>query len=143
MLKRMRTALNGNQGFTMIELLVVLGVLGILAAVAVPKFSNMTNKADMVKAKTELKTIQTGMEMYYAENNTYPPTGDSTDFSTALASYVDLDSIDENYNLSLDSSDDENYTVTAEYYKEGKSTSGADVDYTFTINHNSITESSE
>ena len=114
MLKRMRTALNGNQGFTMIELLVVLGVLGILAAVAVPKFSNMTNKADMVKAKTELKTIQTGMEMYFAENNSYPEEMEPTDTDAPrLSDYVDLTSLKETYTFSIVEENTDAYRVEA------------------------------
>lgn len=86
MMNKMRNMLKSEAGFTLVELLVVLLVLGILASVAVPRFLDMRGKANLVKAKTELKQVQTAMELYYAEYGNYPA---EDDFEDALAEYVE------------------------------------------------------
>ena len=48
---------NGDKGFTLVELLVVVVILVVLAAVAVPIFLNQRAKADNAKAKTDLAGV--------------------------------------------------------------------------------------
>lgn len=72
MMRWMRKMLKSEAGFTLVELLIVLMVLGILATIAIPRFRDMSGKANQVKMKSELKQVQTAMELYYAENNVYP-----------------------------------------------------------------------
>lgn len=43
--------MNDTKGFTLIELVMVIVILGILAAVAMPKFVNLSNEADLAKMK--------------------------------------------------------------------------------------------
>jgi len=63
-----------KKGFTLIELLIVVAIIGILAAIAVPNFLNAQMRAKVARAKSDLKAISTGMEMYNMDNNDYPPT---------------------------------------------------------------------
>lgn len=86
MMRWMRKMLKSEAGFTLVELLIVLMVLGILATIAIPRFADMKGKANLVKAKTELKQVQTALELYYAENSAYP--ADDAAFKAALDDYV-------------------------------------------------------
>ena len=58
-----------DKGFTLIELMVVIAVLGILAALIIPQFSNVNDKAKLANAKSTAQAIATAASMVYAENN--------------------------------------------------------------------------
>ena len=68
MLNKLRVRAQGESGFTLVELLVVMLILGLLAAIAVPAFFNQRDKANDAKAKTTAKTTQTAMETYATDN---------------------------------------------------------------------------
>lgn len=63
-----------QQGFTLIEVMVVVVILAILAAILVPRIMNRPEQARMVKAKTDLMAIQNALEMYKLDNGFYPST---------------------------------------------------------------------
>ena len=46
-----------NQGFTLVEILVVVVIIGILAAIAIPTYFNYVQKAYASDAQTQIKTI--------------------------------------------------------------------------------------
>jgi len=58
-----------RQGFTLVELLIVVVIIGILAVVAVPRFSASREKTFFAAMKTDLKNLVAAQEIYYAGNN--------------------------------------------------------------------------
>lgn len=60
-----------EQGFTLIELMIVVAIVGILAAIAIPNFVGMQKRAKTTEAKSNLGEIWTLQEAYRAENDTY------------------------------------------------------------------------
>ena len=60
-----------NHGFTLIELLIVVAIIAILAAIAIPNFLAAQVRAKVSRAKSEMRTIATGLESYYVDNNDY------------------------------------------------------------------------
>jgi type IV pilus assembly protein PilA len=58
----------GESGFTLVELLVVMLILGVLAAIAIPAFFNQASKATDASAKETLHTAQTTMATCLNEN---------------------------------------------------------------------------
>jgi len=60
-----------NQGFTLIELMIVVAIVGILAAIAIPNFIGMQKRAKTTEAKSNLGELWTLEEAYRAESDTY------------------------------------------------------------------------
>ena len=73
MFKRIRHRLDGNneQGFTIIELLVVIIIIGILLAIVVPSYLGFRDRAANNDAKANLRAALPSAEAYYADNGTY------------------------------------------------------------------------
>lgn len=66
------------EGFTLIELLIVVAIIGILAGIAVPQVSNVRSKANLSVVKSDLRSIQTALEIYALDNEGYPAKSDFT-----------------------------------------------------------------
>ena len=61
-----------NQGFTLIEIMVVVVILGILAAIVVPQIIGRPDEARVVKAKQDILAIENALELYKLDNGFYP-----------------------------------------------------------------------
>lgn len=61
-----------NRGFTLIELLVVIAIIGILSSVVLASLKSARVKARDAKRMTEMKSLQTALELYYSDNKAYP-----------------------------------------------------------------------
>lgn len=63
-----------TQGFTLIEIMVVVVILGILAAVVAPNVIERIVDARIQSAKTQLQTIEAALTLYKMDNFKYPTT---------------------------------------------------------------------
>jgi len=63
-----------QNGFSLIEIMVVVVILSILAALVVPKIINRPEEARIVKAKQDVLTLQNALELYQLDNGFYPST---------------------------------------------------------------------
>lgn len=68
----MKTMLNtsNEDGFTLIEILVVILIIGILAAIAIPVFLNQRQTANDATAVSDTKNVAMAMQSYFTDNPT-------------------------------------------------------------------------
>ena len=64
-----------QQGFTLIELMIVIAIVGILAAVALPAYQDYTVRAKMSEPMGFLSEAKTTVAEYYTANSALPGTG--------------------------------------------------------------------
>ena len=61
-----------SQGFTIVELLIVVVVIAILAAITIVSYNGITGKANQSASKAAAATLQKKTELYFAEVGNYP-----------------------------------------------------------------------
>ncbi|UVJ46108.1 type II secretion system major pseudopilin GspG [Pseudomonas sp. LS1212] len=67
-----RRALRREQGFTLLELLVVLVVLGLLAGLVAPKYFNQLGKSEAKVARAQIEGLSKALDLYRLEVGHYP-----------------------------------------------------------------------
>ena len=68
MLSRM---MKKNEGFTLIELMIVVAIIGILAAIAIPQFSAYRARSYDASSEADLRNAATAQEAYFVDKQTY------------------------------------------------------------------------
>jgi len=75
MMKAIRRGLNRDEGFTLIELMVVVMIIAVLIAIAIPSFLGFRNSAQDRGAQSELRNVLLAEKAYWLDNGDYTETG--------------------------------------------------------------------
>ncbi len=115
-----------NEGFTLLELMIVVAIIGIIAAVAFPSYRESVAKGNRSDAIAALIAFQGAMERHYTETNSYCDAaqssgsnscGDSSTKDTGkpdiFSDVVPIDGGDAYYNLTISAVTANSYTLTA------------------------------
>ena len=82
---REKSFVESEEGFTLIELMLVVAVLGIIAGIAVPQISGVQDEANVAALESTAATIQNAMEREKAMEGQYPDLDNNgTDLDGAL-----------------------------------------------------------
>lgn len=125
MLQKMR---NKMEGFTLIELMIVVAIIGILAAIAIPNFLNYQCKAKQSEAKTLLGNIATAEEAYFTEYDKYKNDLGAIGFASKGA---------ERYDYAVSAPSSTTFTATASANADGPHNAAAAAD-TWTITQDRV-----
>lgn len=71
-----------QQGFTLIELMIVVAVIGVLSAIAIPQYQKYVAKAEGASALATLTALKTNTEAFTVENGNFPAQTNSADVGT-------------------------------------------------------------
>lgn len=110
---------NRAQGFSLIELMIVVVVIGALAAIAVPNYQVYLVKTRRADAQGVLVSFANAMERYYTENNTYigAAAGGANTGAPAAATFgftqAPIDGTTKYYNLTIGAATGTTYTLRA------------------------------
>ena len=70
-MKNFFKSLKRQDGFTLVELMVVVAIIGLLSAVAIPNFKKYQAKAKISEAKLQLSAAYTAEQSFYSDFNIY------------------------------------------------------------------------
>jgi general secretion pathway protein G len=68
-----------EQGFTLLEIMVVVVIIGLLVAAVAPQFIRQIDTAEINRAKQDLRSIETSLNLYRLDNFRYPSTSEGLD----------------------------------------------------------------
>ena len=112
--------MKNEQGFTLIELMIVVAIIAILSAIALPAYNDYILRGKLSEAYSQLSSLQVREEQFYQDNRAYSnaflPTGTPTNFAYLCA-------------LTGNPTADQGYTCTA----TGNVATGLD-GFAFTVN---------
>lgn len=83
-----------SQGFSLIEVMVVLLIIGIMASMVAPQILGNQEEAQLKKAAVDIQQLESALEMYKLKSNTFPTTEQGLD---ALVSAPNIDPVPRNY----------------------------------------------
>jgi type IV pilus assembly protein PilE len=109
-----------SQGFTLVEMLIVVAIVGILAAIAVPMYNDYILRAQLVPGQTGLQALRVKMEQSYQDNRVY--------ICPAAAQLV----IDSNWTVTCNLPTPQSFLLTAT--GTGGRVNGSGVPFVYTIN---------
>ena len=128
--------IKNQKGFTLIELLVVIAIIGLLSTMSVVALNSARQKSRDAKRLSDMKQIQTALELYYTDANVYPSATTDNPFTTSTIAYngnIYMASVPSNPSPRTDGSPactDSNYiyfgggTTYSIYYCLGEATGG-------------------
>ena len=90
----MKISKKGEKGFTLIELMIVVAIIGILAAIAIPRFAQMLEKAREGSTKGNIGSMKSAISIYYGDHEGIWPTTIDLNSSMSTKSFSNfMDSI--------------------------------------------------
>ncbi len=78
-----------HKAFTLVELLIVIIIIAVLAAIAIPKFSNSSQRSKESALRAELSLLRNGVELFKSDTGAFPANLADLEATAAPASGLD------------------------------------------------------
>lgn len=111
-----------KKAFTLIELLIVIGLIGILIAISVTSYGTIQKKSRDTRRINDLKSVQNAFEQFYVNNNSIYPKAAAEISATYLPAGIPKDPKNVNYTILYDGTNGASYCACA--LLEGTTTGG-------------------
>ena len=113
----MKKLLEKQEGFTLIELMIVVAIIGILAAVAIPAYMNYIQKSRVTALVFPgMHAIENSVALYYATSGDMPGSGDLTDMmEDADTAYFNVALNNGALTITIDNQADNKFTALDTY----------------------------
>lgn len=85
----MRLSPQKQNGFTIVELLIVIVVIGILAAITIVAFNGVQQRGRDAQRKSDINSIAKALEVYYLDKGYFPAAGGSTAINASWSTTAD------------------------------------------------------
>ncbi len=89
MFKNFRAIMRNKEGFTLVELIIVMAILAVLAGIAVPKFANVLAQSKIKAHNTNVEMLENAVETYSAQTDTALETINAADSAAIKTLLVD------------------------------------------------------
>jgi general secretion pathway protein G len=86
MIDKIKKIMRGEQGFTLVEMMVVLIIIAVLIALGIRAYIGYIGTSKLTKGNGDITTIQAALDSYYSTNQTYP-TGQTALSSAGISSF--------------------------------------------------------
>jgi type IV pilus assembly protein PilA len=93
-----------KKGFTLIELMIVIGIIGILAVIAIPQYNSYVARAQVTEALNLLGGAKIAIADFYANNGSFPNTGQLAQIYPVLTNNAGATNANTRYVASIQSS---------------------------------------
>jgi general secretion pathway protein G len=80
-----------RNGFTLVEILIVVVILSILAAIVIPQFSDASEEAKLSTLVSDLQTVRSQIQLYKLQHKAQLPGTQGLEFNVAMTKYTDSD----------------------------------------------------
>jgi len=107
---------NTENGFTLVELMIVIAILGILAAIAVPAYQDSVRKSRRSDAQGALTSFANAMERHFTTTSSYTGAGTTagnTGAQTIFSTQSPIDGSNKYYDLTIEAADATTFTLRA------------------------------
>ncbi|HOY56113.1 MAG TPA: prepilin-type N-terminal cleavage/methylation domain-containing protein [bacterium] len=114
-----------SQGFTLVELLVVVSIMGLLATLAIAALQSARQKGRDARRQGDMKQIKTAIELYFDANGFYPQcAGNNICTSTGYQGNIQALAISPTYMVTIPTDPRNSSTVYGYYYARGYKKTG-------------------